>query len=112
MRQDTYYKVLLVVVLLIVIGFSVHSYLQYRSNKKERSTIKFPPFPSRCPDYWEVAGDGVCKNVKGIGECKSRGDTTMDFNEDDIFQGNKGMYYKCSWSKKCKTPWEGIDNLC
>ena len=36
----------------------------------------------------------------------------MDFNEDDIFKGNKGMYYKCSWSKKCKAPWEGIDNLC
>lgn len=112
MRTDLYYKVLLITILFIVIGFSVHSYLQYRAFKKERATIKFPPFPSRCPDYWEVGDEGVCHNVKSIGECKSQGDNAMNFNEDDIFKGNKGMYYKCAWSKKCKTPWEGIDNLC
>ena len=35
----------------------------------------------------------------------------MDFG-DNIFKNEKGMFYKCSWANKCKTPWEGIDKLC
>ena len=35
----------------------------------------------------------------------------MDFSE-PIFKGNKGMYYKCNWAKKCNAPWEGIDSIC
>ena len=35
----------------------------------------------------------------------------MDFS-DPIFQGKKGQHYKCSWAKKCFSPWEGIDSLC
>ena len=102
MRQDTYYKVLLAVVLLIIIGFSVHSYLQYRSYKKEKTTIKFPPFPSRCPDYWEVAGDGVCKNVKGIGICNlSEGRRTKDFSG-ELY---KDPVAKCNWSKFFSSYW-------
>ena len=60
----------------------------------------------------EPTGENKCKNIHKIGICKA-GDTdnVMDFSE-PLFQGTKGMYYKCNWSKKCNTPWEGIDNLC
>ena len=34
------------------------------------SKIKFPPFPSKCPDYWSVDGIDKCRNVHNIGICK------------------------------------------
>ena len=104
--------VLIVGVLAMIIGFSVELGLSvYKSNKLEKNT-KFPPWPAKCPDYWTVGDDNTCVNVKGIGDCKSESyDNEMDFS-DAIFKGTRGMYYKCNWAQKCKTPWEGIDNLC
>lgn len=98
---------------LIVIGFV--GYHVYKSYKKDYETKPFPPFTSKCPDYWDVVGKRKCKNTKKMGICL-HGDGTkdsdiMDFN-DPIFQGKKGKYYKCSWAKKCKLSWEGIDKLC
>ena len=73
--------------------------------------IAWPPEINKCPDYWEVKGDGRCENVHKVGLCKAGGDNVMDFN-DPVFEGKKGMYRKCSWSKQCEAPWEGIDSLC
>ena len=54
----------------------------------------------------------MCRNTNKIGDCKSGdGDLDMDFNE-QIFDGARGMYYKCNWAKQCNVPWEGIDSLC
>ena len=30
-----------------------------RDEQKKKSNVKFPPFPNKCPDYWEVKGDGL-----------------------------------------------------
>lgn len=102
----------IVLAVAIVVGFSVRIFLDYKTGKELEQNTKFPPWPSKCPDYWAVLGDGKCHNVHKIGICKS-GDTDniMDFSE-PIFKGNKGMYYKCNWAKKCNTPWEGIDSIC
>ena len=99
-------------VLAIVIYYSIRTFLDYREIKSLDEGTTFPPWPSKCPDYWAVVDDNKCKNIHKIGECKSGDvDNVMDFN-DAIFQNSKGMYYKCNWSKKCNAPWEGIDNLC
>ena len=79
----------------------VHEPIEYRNEKRERENVKFPPFPNKCPDYREVKGDGRCENVHKVGLCKSGGDNIMDFN-DPLFEGKKGMYRKCSWSKQCE----------
>ena len=112
MNQKVFMIILIVSVLAIICGFSVKIFLDYKKYTDLESGTKFPPWPSKCPDYWAVVGDDKCKNIHKIGICKS-GDTdnVMDFSE-PLFQGTKGMYYKCNWSKKCNTPWEGIDNLC
>lgn len=104
--------VLIVVILGIIVGFGVDLGLSfYRFNKVEENT-HFPPWPSICPDYWQHMGDNVCRNVHKLGDCKSgESDNDMSFNE-TIFQGARGMYYKCNWAKQCKVPWEGVDNLC
>ena len=104
--------ILILSVLAIILGFGIKIYLDYKKYIDLESGTNFPPWPSKCPDYWSVAGENKCKNIHKIGICKS-GDTdnVMDFSE-PLFKGTKGMYYKCNWSKKCNTPWEGIDNLC
>lgn len=104
--------VVIVLIFVIYLGTSIRGYL---NEKKSRDNLRFPPFPSKCPDYWINLGDNKCKNEHNIGICKKYngtvGSNVMDFN-DDIFKGDEGMFYKCSWANKCKASWEGIDKLC
>ena len=86
--------------------------------RKSKNNTTWPPIIGKCPDYWEVIEgekgdeDVKCKISHNIGICKSADeDNIMDFNE-DVFKGKGGEVYKCSWSKKCKSPWEGIDTIC
>ena len=112
MKQSSFYYIVVIGVLIIVISYSVKIFLKYREIKSLENGSNFPPWPSKCPDYWSVSGKDKCKNIHKIGDCKSGEiDNEMDFSE-PIFKGSKGMYYKCNWSKKCNTPWEGVDNLC
>jgi hypothetical protein len=103
---------LIVVAVVILLYIAYHVYVSYYSESPEPM---FPPFISKCPDYWEVTDKDKCKNVNKIGICLHGGgrkdDNVMDFDI-PIFKGKKGLYYKCSWANKCKTPWEGIDKLC
>jgi len=115
MDDKLYNRIMIGCILIICIGFPIYYYLQYLNWLESLSKIKFPPFPSKCPDYWEVDGIDKCRNIHNIGICKKDDGTKdgniMDFG-DPIFQGKKGQMYKCSWAKKCKAPWEGIDQLC
>ena len=109
-------KVVLVIILVgvfaIVTGFFVDLGLKVYKTKNEQENAKFPPWPATCPDYWQNMGDNVCRNVHKIGDCKSgEVDNDMSFDE-EIFKNARGQYYKCNWSKQCRAPWEGIDNLC
>lgn len=114
-------KIVIIVVFVLILAILVGSLVDvglsvYRANELEKNT-KFPPWPAKCPDYWSMVsedknGGVICRNDHGIGDCKSLPhDNEMDFSE-RIFKGNRGMYYKCNWAKKCNTPWEGIDSLC
>jgi hypothetical protein len=99
----------------LVVILAMVSYYGYDEYKASSEKPQFPPFVSKCPDYWDVVGENRCRNVNKLGICL-HGDGTkdsdvMDFNL-PIFEGKKGMYYKCSWAQKCQVPWEGISNLC
>ena len=109
---------------LIIIIFSVKLYLYQKS--KDRSGEKFPPFKSMCPDYWKVIRTEsykdengierlapVCENIHQIGKCRAgKGrDAIMDFTKDP-YTGQMGDKFKCMWSKKCGSPWQGYSNLC
>ena len=115
MDQGIFSLITLVVVIVVIVAFVVFTVLQYNKDKKAKDNLKFPPFPSKCPDYWTNMGDSKCKNEHNIGLCKkyngNKDSNVMDFG-DDLFKGEKGMFYKCSWARKCKAPWEGIDKLC
>jgi hypothetical protein len=105
--------VMAVGILGLLIGFLVDVGLGvYRTNQLEKNT-KFPPWPAKCPDYWQNLGDDKCKNTYKIGDCKAgTSDLVMDFGSQQIFEGARGMYYKCNWAKQCNVPWEGIDSIC
>ena len=115
MEDSTFKLVLVITVVLticIYVGYNIWSYLK---EKDKKSKLKFPPFPSKCPDYWTNMGDLKCKNDHNLGLCKKyngvRNSNVMDFGG-DLFKGEKGMFRKCSWANKCRAPWEGIDKLC
>lgn len=93
----------------IIIGYLGYEGIKLFNKKEE--TKKFPPFSSKCPDYWDVVGKDKCRNTQKIGVCLTGENNVMDFDL-PIFKGAKGDYYKCSWAQKCKAPWEGISNLC
>jgi hypothetical protein len=118
MNNQTVNIIVAVFSILIIIVFSVKIYLDYTRFKKLTESSSFPPWPSKCPDYWKVIEgdkgdeDVICQNIHSIGICKSGDDNVMDFNE-QVFKGSgQGHLHKCSWSKKCKAPWEGIDTIC
>jgi hypothetical protein len=112
MNQSHYNKLTIFISILAFVIMSVKLFYDYTKLKNINSNTKFPPWPSKCPDYWEVLDNNQCKNVYKIGDCKSiEADNIMDFSE-PIFQGSKGIYYKCNWANKCNIPWEGVDNIC
>jgi hypothetical protein len=113
MEQSHFNILAVIIVLSMIIGFGVKSYLNIKSVNKQKSNMKFPPWPAKCPDYWKVGGDGECINDKRLGKCNNGSEGTIDMKfEDNIFKGSDGARYKCKWAKKCNIPWEGIDSLC
>tara|TARA_B100001142_G_C14156518_1_gene586705 strand:+ start:454 stop:813 length:360 start_codon:yes stop_codon:yes gene_type:complete len=119
MDNQTVNIIVAVFSILIIIVFLVKIYLDYTRFKKLTKNSSFPPWPAKCPDYWKVRkGDNgdedvICQNIHSIGICKTGEGTEgeMKFNE-SIFKGGQGQLNKCSWSKKCYSPWEGIDTIC
>ena len=117
MNNQTVNIIVAVFSILIIIVFSVKIYLDYVRFTKLTEGSSFPPWPAKCPDYWKVIEGAVgdedvkCQNSHKIGICKSSDDNIMDFNE-QVFKGGQGQLNKCSWSKKCNAPWEGIDTIC
>ena len=111
------FKIILIgSVVLVIIVFCGYNYFEYRKQKKLNDNSLFPPWPSKCPDYWKVGKTGECININRLGKCftgNSISDQTMNFNQPE-FKGNRGMYNKCIWAlpQNCNTPWEGIDSLC
>lgn len=111
MNNQTANIIVAIFSIIIIIGFSIKIFLDYTHFKKLTESSSFPPWPAKCPDYWEVIEGEQCKNTHNIGICKSdNDDNIMDFN-DQVFKGGQGQLNKCSWSKKCKSPWEGIDSM-
>ena len=54
MEEKTFMILSVVIVVVIVLGFVIHGIVEYRREMNEKQNIKFPPFPNKCPDYWEV----------------------------------------------------------
>jgi len=116
MDNTTFKRILIFSVIAVVIAFVVYNYIMYKKNKKLNANAMFPPWPSKCPDYWTVGVNNTCINTNKIGKCltgDSPSEQTMDFNQAG-FSGKDGAYKKCIWSlpQNCNTPWEGIDSLC
>ena len=118
--NKNFYIAIAIISLIIVMGFCISIYVKYKKFKELEDNTVFPPWPSKCPDYWDNLGGDRCKNTWKLGRCK-KGDTgdlnTMEFNGVPWKTANKEeninrRYYKCNWAKACNIPWEGIDSLC
>ena len=119
-------KLLIAIGFFCVVVFFTYKLYKYQKKVAKSKKVAFPPYTSLCPDYWKVIETkevidekgrpgfaSVCKNVEKIGLCQtgSGQDSIMDFTQGP-YTGKNGKFFKCEWSKKCKAPWEGYDNLC
>ena len=109
MELSLFFAVKVSTVIITITGYIV--YTLYTQRKALSSKKPFPPFKSKCPDYWDIVDDTKCRNTKQIGKCLLGKNNIMDFNE-SIFKGKEGDYFKCRWAVKCQVPWEGIDTMC
>ena len=114
--NDKQHNILLAVIILLVLVFCIVKLIyDIYKNKSLNKNVKFPPWPSKCPDYWQVINSSAdnlrCKNINKIGICNLKGDLIKSF-DDAVYSGSKGDYYKCSWANQCRVPWEGVDNIC
>ena len=102
-------KLLIGVIISVVLFNSLFFYFKWRSFKKKFDALKIPPWISKCPDYWTMEKEGVCRNVNNLGTCAK--DSTIDFNNEQ-FKGRDGDLNKCRFAQNCNISWTGIDKLC
>ena len=105
--------IVLIVFVTIILG--IYYYRQLSKWKAQQINLTWPVKIETCPDYWVAKKNGECSNMLNLptGSC-GVGDKVLknvNFNG-SVFKGETGKKQKCNWSKKCKTSWEGIDNLC
>ena len=111
MNEHTVLLLKVIIFILVIVGYVGYSI--YKNRTQDKKSLLFPPWPSKCPDQWEVIDNNKCKNVKKLGNCHNTdSDLVFSFDDYDIFKGKQSLYYKCKWANNCNTSWEGIDNLC
>ena len=81
---------------LTVIGFTIYH---------SKSTTKYPPEISECPDYWDSIGPNKCRNTLNVGKCPD--DDVVDFNQPK-YSGPTGLTEKCKWASNCGLVWDGL----
>lgn len=91
--------------IILVITLAVMAVLIYQS----RSSLRFPPTQSECPDYWTVISQNQCKNVHGL--ANGAMNDVANF-QDSKYKGRSGIIEKCKWARQYGTglTWDGITN--
>ena len=108
---STFIIVIIVIFLMLFITFTYKSYKEFQKKEKENK-LNYGK-PGKCPDYWEVGDDNMCKNVHLLGSCSNTIDNNVMNFDDEIFNHPKtGNYAKCKWAKGCNLEWAGINKLC
>lgn len=106
----------LALAIILLISFIIHYWNVYKNNNSYAQSKKdnWPPYKSSCPDYWKSIGNNTCENTHNIGvpECLKNGHQSVrGIKEKRVSFQDVSEEDKCSWSKKCEVPWEGVDTL-
>ena len=102
-------KIVLGLVISIVLFNVLFFYFKWRNFNKKFKSLKIPPWIPKCPDYWIMEKEGICRNVNNLGTCAKN--STIDFNNSK-FKGRDGNLNKCKLAHNCNISWTGIDKLC
>jgi uncharacterized membrane protein len=98
-------KVILLALVILISYLIVIGIAMYSSNKNK----KYPPIIPKCPDYWDITNDNICKNTKRMGTCLDSKELTIDLNNSK-WKGATGMCSKYQFSNKCNIQWDGISD--
>jgi hypothetical protein len=108
--------IILLILILTVIGIMM---------KNTNAITNYPPYQSKCPDYWGVNADGICsqpsktavvnnlprtynaasddKLNKATYSGRSDGPYNFDFSKNSICDN-------MAWSKRWNIQWDGVSN--
>ena len=121
MLKEQYEKNQVLVILLVVIFVTMGTYYYYEFKEMKKTKKKFQKkrVANVCPDYWmnvsNTNEERKCKNTHKIGLCNigdTDADAIKDFGIGPYIRAKDGDKAKCTWSKYCKSSWEGYDHLC
>lgn len=97
----TFQKIVSYIAAIILAGtLSIIGLMIYNS----KTSVKYPPEVSECPDYWESTGPNKCRNTLNVGKCDV---DEIDFNEAK-YSGPTGTVEKCKWANSCGLVWDGL----
>ena len=82
----------------------------YKSIKDKNAVIQWPPYISKCPEYWVVDKDnpGICKAKSDINLKKSAGSDTTVTGYDG---GDITDFRKSAMSGNSFRHWDGVSNF-
>lgn len=102
-------------IVIVAVILCIYYYRQLVNWIVQQKKLTWPIKIENCPDYWNETKGGMCENVINLdtSDCGAGSKPLKQFKfNSEVFKGPEGNKQKCNWSKKCKTSWEGIDNLC
>ena len=96
------------------------------SSLSSRPEYNWPPWKSKCPDYWSTSKDSsgniICtksrENPNGINSrcapfsTNSSNGYYVGSGSNIINMTNASQQDKCNWAKECNVIWENVDNKC
>ena len=57
--------ILMLIVTMIFIGYALYN--------QSTASGAWPPEAPKCPDFWNVGTDGICKNINNVSNCEYNG---------------------------------------
>ena len=123
------YKPAIVIVVVFLVIYAVIWIVQFTQTGGD-SKIRYPPYTSPCPDYWQNLGNNSCQPIamqnsqgqpaqNGMKVCTSSDKTYSDepLAEPQEIHPDRPTEFsgltnvdKCRWAKKCNVYWEGISD--
>ena len=103
----SFQKTAVKVALIALIIFSLFFVIMISTSQSKKV---WPPEISSCPDYWKNEGNGVCRNVRNLGNDNINEDYQQSFT-DNKYDGAGGYCAKRIWAKENGVFWGGVTDM-
>jgi hypothetical protein len=96
--------IIVLIIALTIIGIGLY---------RQKYSSDYPPVIANCPDYWDMSGNNMCRNIKNLGNSSCA--NIIDFSAPQ-WSGSNGNCTKAKWAQSCNLSWDGltenVDTIC